>query len=395
MTRLLEEAYTESLNLLKRAVIEGGFTASLENTANYRRVWSRDGVIAGLAALGSNDNGLIGVFAQTLDTLSKHQDRTGRIASNVSLADDQVSFGTTVGRVDATLWFVIGVCQYYLRVGDDDMLARYRSYVLKALFYLECLELNGRGLLFIPQGGDWADEYINHGYVLYDQILYYIALSNSYQVFNDPDLKDRADRVKALIRVNYFPQVENVSSPWVYNQTLFKLCLKDYRPPLPLTYFTAFSAGYHTDNFANSLLLLTDILDDSDKGLIKQEVWSRFSELPIIPAFDPVIEKGDRYYDDLERHYIFEFRNRPYEFHNGGLWPLIHGFFLASDQGNGERERRLTDLASFLAADDFLFPEFYHGRSFKPGGIPEHSFSASGYALAYQAIKLDRPPIVI
>ena len=38
-------------------------------------------------------------------------------------------------------------------------------------FQLGAWEFNTRGLLCVPQTGDWADEYIHHGYVMSDQLL--------------------------------------------------------------------------------------------------------------------------------------------------------------------------------------------------------------------------------
>jgi hypothetical protein len=32
-------------------------------------------------------------------------------------------------------------------------------------------EFNNKGLLYVPLSGNWADEYITDGYVLYDQLL--------------------------------------------------------------------------------------------------------------------------------------------------------------------------------------------------------------------------------
>lgn len=43
-------------------------------------------------------------------------------------------------------------------------------------FLLGAWEFNNRGLLYIPPTGDWADEYMQSGYLLYDQLLYLQAL---------------------------------------------------------------------------------------------------------------------------------------------------------------------------------------------------------------------------
>jgi GH15 family glucan-1,4-alpha-glucosidase len=88
--------------------------ASAQDISNYKRVWARDGVICGLAALASGDEELIATFRLTLETLTNNQHENGTIPSNVMTNEDvvEVSYGGLAGRVDAVTWFVIGICQY-------------------------------------------------------------------------------------------------------------------------------------------------------------------------------------------------------------------------------------------------------------------------------------------
>jgi GH15 family glucan-1,4-alpha-glucosidase len=57
--------------------------ASAQDISNYKRVWARDGVICGLAALASGDEELIATFRLTLETLTNNQHENGTIPSNV------------------------------------------------------------------------------------------------------------------------------------------------------------------------------------------------------------------------------------------------------------------------------------------------------------------------
>lgn len=51
--------------------------------------------------------------------------------------------------------------------------------------------------------------------------------------------------------------------------------------------------------------------------------------LPLMPAFHPVIEPVDEDWERLQVMYSYNFKNRPYEYQNGGLWPMINGFPVA------------------------------------------------------------------
>jgi len=396
----VEEAYKESVALLKKLPIKQGFTASSEKIANYKRVWGRDGVVAVVASLVSGDKDLIATSARTLRTLRDFQDKTGRIPSNVEFDDKgnatHTSYGMTVGRIDATMWYIIGVCQYVLRTGDTDFFDEFKESIESALFYLDCLDLNGRGLIYFPQGADWADEYINHGYILFDQVLNLLALESYYKVVGSQTLLRKIDRLRKLILINYFPDEENSDSPYVYNEILFDESMREYDPPLPISYFTTHSVRHHVDNLANSMLLLSRILDTGDSLAIKDAIIEQFlsNGFRILPAFSPVIKEGDKHWEKLMHHYRFNFKNKPYNFHNGGLWPLVHGFFLANIDGERGSEL-LEEFAETLKKDRYIFPEFYHGETQEPGGTKYLGFSASAYIIAYQAIKNKKAPFIL
>ncbi|MDP2593178.1 MAG: glycoside hydrolase 100 family protein [bacterium] len=388
---ILEETYAKSAELLKSLSTSGGLLASIENIDNYRRVWSRDGVVAGIASILSGDAALIKTFKQTLFTLKKYQDRTGRVPSNVSVENGDVSYGTTVGRIDATLWYVIGVCNLVLKTGDGAVWDDYKESVEKAVFYLECLELNGRGLIYIPQGGDWADEYINHGYVLYDELLYYLALRSFSLVTNNPVFISKKDYLKELILVNYFPDKKYLEDGHVYHRAMYESAMLHYNPPLPVTYFSNHSVRFHLDVFAVGLLLLSDILSAKKKEEVRAAALvycgvdlDGGSALSVLPAFHPVISEGDHNWEHLRSNHLYEFKNKPYHYHNGGRWPLVHGFFLASNLSQ-KKEEHLSSFAEVLAKDSYSFPEFYDGETGEAKGIKGLGFSAAAFLLAYEA----------
>jgi glycogen debranching enzyme len=160
-------SYSKAIELLQRCSSEQGFLASAQNISNYKRVWARDGVICGLAALASGDANLIATFKKTLETLANSQHSIGTIPSNVQYDNDtvEVSYGGLAGRVDAVTWFIIGVCQYAYTTNDVSFLAKHACKIDKCFKLLDAWEFNNRGLLYVPLSGNWADEYITDGYV--------------------------------------------------------------------------------------------------------------------------------------------------------------------------------------------------------------------------------------
>ncbi|MFB6261289.1 MAG: glycogen debranching protein, partial [Thiohalorhabdaceae bacterium] len=181
--------------------------------ANYRRIWSRDGAIMGLAALMSGDSDLTATLRRHLETLARYQGRHGEIPSNVDPGADRISYGGTTGRVDGNLWFLIACGQYWRATGDSAFLETIAPAVEWVRFLLGAWEFNQRGLLYVPQTGDWADEYLHSGYVLYDQILYLqaqaelAAMHRAAHGSADRELDESRARLRHLIRANFwFPR---------------------------------------------------------------------------------------------------------------------------------------------------------------------------------------------
>lgn len=380
------EAEKEAVKVLRKLSTEKGFVASTMDRDNYYRVWGRDGVVSVLAALATGEEDLIQTSKQTLKTLTRFQDHTGRIVSNVSLDGEQISYGTTVGRIDSTLWYVIGMVRYTNVTGDRVFLDEHKENVERALLYLECLELNGRGLLYIPQGADWADEYSQDGYVLFDQLLYLIALTLYGEYSNQGYYKEKATRLRDIVRINYVPKEEHKEHPLVYHKALYTKMIESYIPPTPLASFSPHRIYRHKDIFAISLFMMLELADKEAcreiiDNLDKECTGTNF---PIAPAFCPVIQEDDPDWKRLESNYLFRFKNKPFEFHNGGRWPMVHGFYLAS--GNHDLETQLTEFASVLSRDNYSFSEFYHGRDCTPMGIAPLGFSAAGYLIAHHAV---------
>ena len=157
-TALFQQGYDRAVKVLTHCATVDGFLASPTDSANYRRIWARDGVIIGLAALLTGYHDLGETLKHTLQTLARYQGPHGEIPSNVDPVSQRVSYGGTTGRVDSNLWFVIGCGEYWHATGDEEFLEQMLPAIEKVRFLLGAWEFNNRGLLYVPQAGDWADE---------------------------------------------------------------------------------------------------------------------------------------------------------------------------------------------------------------------------------------------
>lgn len=80
--------------------------------ANYRAIFSRDGVMAGVAGLLLRDERVSDGLARTLEGLRDTQGAVGQIASNFERRDNEpphVSFGSLAPRIDGATEYLVGV----------------------------------------------------------------------------------------------------------------------------------------------------------------------------------------------------------------------------------------------------------------------------------------------
>jgi GH15 family glucan-1,4-alpha-glucosidase len=378
--------YTKAIELLQKSSSSEGFLASAQNISNYKRVWARDGVICGLAALASGQDDLIETFRKTLETLAKNQHYNGTIPSNVMTngTDTEVSYGGLAGRVDAVTWFIIGVCQYAFYKNDPSFVEKQQANIEKCLTLMEAWEFNNKHLVYVPLSGNWADEYITDGYVLYDQLLRVWALKSFNHFAKNTAITSKIEKITEQIEINFTP---NSGGEKYHERTYKELQFGDYMP-------CSFSpAGYKTqfDAFANSLAILLNIgsKDFQEKTIQHAEAIRNQKPLKLIPAFWPPIEETDADWNLLKNNFKYEFRNYPNEFHNGGSWPMVNGFYgLALLAGNQNQEAKtlLEAINNANQKEDFSFYENFNTETEIPNGVPFCTWSAAATVLLHQGI---------
>ncbi len=395
------EGYEAAIKLLHTCKTSNGFVASPQKRANYARIWGRDSAITGLSALLSDDEELIEGLRLSLVTLAQNQGPHGEIPSNVDPGTQRISYGGTAGRVDANLWFVIACVEYWRHTEDDAFLDKMLGTLEQIRFLLGAWEFNNRGLLYIPPTGDWADEYMQSGYVLYDQLLYLQALRAFCTIHrfqhegDDHALDEKVARLEHLIQANYWFSNSDKPPRDVYHKILFEKgrkaaphCHGAYWMP----FFSPFGYGYRFDSLANSLVTLFQVAAESRSNAVDDYITEHIvpDEIKLLPAFSPVITPKDEDWEHLQTTFSHSFKNEPYEYHNGGLWPMVTGFYAASlaqrnkmkaakayCRGIHEANRKSDDKEKEKG-----FPEFLHGKRFTPGGTQSMAWSAAAAILS-------------
>lgn len=375
---------------LLRTLASGGLgiRASRRAVHNYGAVFARDAIMAGVAGVLTGDAAVAAGLADTLALLRAHLGAQGQVPSNVLVPADggapRVSFGTLAPRLDSATWFLVGV-GVAVRAGVVAP-EGYREPVARVAALLDAVEYNGRHLLYVPAGGNWADEYPYDGYILYDQVLRAWGLRLAGTALALPALVAKGEAVGAAIAAHYWPD-----TPWRYAPP------GDTHRPVPLAAFAPGRTDEHADLAACALLALADVAPPLGARALDgvQALFLDAGRLP--PAFAPVIAPGDPEWPALAGYHLHGFRNRPHEYHNGGVWPVWLGWLALAlvRHGRGADAARLRDaVAAHLGAlaargIAFDFEEYFHGEDGRPLGTPGMAYTATGLLFLEHAAALD------
>ncbi len=369
--------YDKALALLHKVSTAAGFTAAAVAEDNYCRVWARDSVVCGLAALLTNDEKLIETFKNSLLTIWSNQHTTGFLPSNVD-AKKNVSYGGTAGRADAPAWGIIGLCMYSKHTKDTALLNTYEPQVILALQVMDAWEFNGKNLMYVPQSGDWADEYIQHGYILFDQLLRLWALQLATDAYKSTPFANKAKEIKKTIENNFFyrQDAENWYAPNMIHQ----------KEEAPKTFWwMGFNPAQIYPQFdlqANALAVLLNIgtsAQQKDCIAFTQNLLDERGTM--LPSFWPAVEYKDSDMEQLRNNFAYRFRNKPGEFHNAGLWPVWNGLMCAAFKFSGNKglqEQLRQKMTAAVGNNDFEMNECYNAETNAACGVHECAWTAAG-----------------
>lgn len=358
--------FEKSKEILRRGSTKWGIKASLSSNDNYDRIFTRDAVMAGIVGLLLEDTVVIESFANTLKNLKQLQGDQGQIASNYAVNKgevDKVSYGTLSPKIDSCTWYLIGV-GVMLKSGNlnkDD----YFESVSRTINLLQAIEYNQKHLMYIPKGGNWADEYVYDGYILYDQVLRIWALMLLADVYHRPEWNQKAHAIRKRIIADY----RNDNSPYLLS-SIFPGGVFD-RFDLPAHVITAIA-------FPNDDVYVKDALNWINMNFLEKGL------LP--PVFDPVIDENDPEWHTLNNYHLYRFKNKPYHFHNGGIWWIWLGWLsvaysIQEDMVALDRLYKLCQNYLSQYQNKFEFNEYISSNDYQLGGTKNLLFTASGISL--------------
>ncbi|HIJ67417.1 MAG TPA: amylo-alpha-1,6-glucosidase [Planctomycetes bacterium] len=344
----------------------------------YPEPYTRDLMISSLGILVSGNKKLVHSLRRVLETLAGNQSRLGHIPSLVHDSTDR-------GSSDCTPLFLMTVALYRKVTGENGFL---EEAVKKSMLWMEYQSPSDRVIVDQLPTSDWRDEQWVLGYGLFVNTLVYIYL----RLFGQ---NERAVRLKEMM--GRFTIKGDRQNRHVHEGLVLR-----YKP-----YYALWSYKVHRserfDLLGNSLAILSGIASASrSRELItwietECESMRKNEDLAVDmpPNFFPYIRPGDP--DWMPRYKKY---NQPGEYHNGGIWPFICGFYIAALVAARRyrlAEGKLVVLTELLkparqAEVNFGFNEWIRAQDGTPQGQDWQSWSAAMYVYAAACVEKRKTP---
>lgn len=380
---LLETSTRASINLLKDNLTSSGILAASRSKAaesrSYTRVFGRDAAICVLAMAGSGIPSLEQGAVDSLDALARAQAPNGQIPKYVDPLGQDADFWY-LGCVDATLWWLIAVAHVQRHSTMPGVFGRWRANIDKAIVWLQAQEHQRFFLLQQNEASDWADIMPRSGFVLYTNALWHRV----------KDLYDLPDLDQTHYHFNHlFNPFQSDLPEYRRGRLLQHYARRGQRNKgLYLSFVNLSFVGDEGDVFGNVLAVLYVLRGDPmARELMKTLLSAGVHEPYLIRSVTtPITREHDLWRAYMARHQ----QNHPDQYHNGGIWPFIGGFFILALLSIGRKDAardELVKLACVNRLDGWRFTEWFHGRTLAPGGMAGQSWNAAAFLMARKALE--------
>jgi len=344
----------------------------------YPEPYTRDMMICGLGIMASGDGKLMASLERVLTTLAANQTSHGHIPSLVHDPQDR-------GASDCTPLFVLTAAIYRRVTGRADFLT---EAVDRAAVWMDYQSPDDRVMVAQLPTSDWRDEQWFLGYPLFiNTVVYgYLRLLGRHA---------KAERLRSLMARLA------VRAGAKHRHVHVGLAL----PHKP--YYASWTyKSDHCERFdllGNSLAILTGVAGPSRAremvAWIDQECDALRARgelaVDLPPNYFPYILP-----EHPEWRPRYERFNQPGEYHNGGVWPFVCGFYVAALVAAGRQklaERKLAALTKLVRpareqSVAFGFNEWFKAQDGRPCGQDWQSWSAAMYLYAAACVRQGKTP---
>jgi hypothetical protein len=377
---LIEACHARSIELLHRNLTPAGVLAASAGkraqSRGYGAIFGRDAAICAIGMALSGDPALERGAAAGLETLGEHQAPNGQIPKFIDSASREADYWY-LGCIDSTLWWLLA--RDFLARRSAPPSRRPPARVGRALQWLLAQEHQRFFLLQQNEASDWADIMPRSGFVLYSNALWY-AVKRRYGL-------DRAEETRANFNGLFHPFSAGLAR-YRRARLLNEYVLRRARNrDLYLSFVNFAFFGEEGDVFGNLLALLCGLADSAARARTLDALErAKVSRLyPVRVVTRPIRRRSALWRPYMARHR----QNEAWQYHNGGIWPMVGGFWVTALIAAGrvpQARLELQKLARACALRNWAFSEWLHGTKGTPRGMPGQSWNAAAFLIAERAV---------
>ena len=345
----------------------------------YPEPYTRDLMIASLGVLVSGSDRLVRSLRRVLEVLARNQTPLGHVPSMVHDPENR-------GASDTTPLFLIGLAAYRRMSGQHAFLT---TAARKALTWLDYQSPEDRVIVTQQPTTDWRDEQWVLGHGLFVNTLLYASLRLFGREAKAELLRELMNRFAVRTRRGWQHVHRGLALP--------------HKPYYALWAYKE-DASERFDLLGNSLAILTGIASPTRARVLihwiedESQALRAHGELalPLPPSLFPYIRPGDP--DWRTRYAQF---NPPGQYHNGGVWPVVCGFYVAAAVAAGCQpiaQRALAALTALVrparqAQTPYGFNEWLRAQDGAPCGQDWQTWSAAMYLYAAACVESRATPL--
>jgi glycogen debranching enzyme len=381
--RLIEECRRRAIALLLDNLGEGGIRAARPTrkatARGYDAIFGRDAAVCALGMALSADPRLETEAATGLLTLAEHQGGNGQIPKFVGTQRAEADFWY-LGCIDATLWWLVAAALLDRIRSGAELRRRLAGRIRKALTWLACQEHQRFFLLQQNEASDWADIMPRSGFVLYSNALWYLV-KRLYRL-------DRAEETWRNANQLFHPFGGELAQ-YHRGRLLAHYARKTaHNRDLYLSFVNFAFFGDEGDTFGNVLAILCGLADRrrARRALKALQAARLHDPYPVRVLCDPIPVDSFLWRPYMTRHG----QNLPWQYHNGGIWPFVGGFWILALCACGMHAPARKDLAALAGANrlgNWSFNEWLHGQTYAPCGMSGQSWNAAAFLMAWSAVE--------
>ncbi|MDZ4797129.1 MAG: amylo-alpha-1,6-glucosidase [Bryobacteraceae bacterium] len=374
---LIDQMYAAAIASLRRCCTPDGVRASA-GRKGHTQVWTRDAMIALLGGSLAEDAVINDALVASVGLLRSRAAANGQIPNNVDSLSLRPNFRAYA---DSGLWWILGAG---ISAPDPATTAR-------ILDWYNCQDVDQSGLLSMQESADWQDLFCTRGKGLTLNCLYVLALQAAGRHEHAQLVRKRINHFfwyrgdgNLLPHILHTFSTENVTGLDSLGRRRWlpaKQSLVEEQYYLPWLGFRA--CGEWFDTLGHCLAILSGVASPMQSERILDFIRRHhLADHPAI-ALHPQIHPGDPDWRDY-----YGMLNQPGQYHNGGIWPFIGGFYVAALVHCGQF-REAQDALERLARLNHQggFNEWHHGNTAEPLGVPDQAWSSGMYLFACHCVR--------